>query len=66
MLFVGIAAASTLGYILPAWIYLTTHDSERLAMRWPSFLKQFGLPLFMVVFGTASFFIGMATVFSSV
>lgn len=58
----GVAAASTLGYTLPALIYLKTHRPNTAAMRWTSSFKQFGLPVFMVAFGVTSFFIGIVTV----
>eukprot|EP00981_Chlorochromonas_danica_P001814 scaffold385_cov182-Ochromonas_danica.AAC.13 len=61
----GVAAASTLGYTLPAMIYIRAHQSDCMTLTVSSIIRKFALPLFMVCFGVASFVIGMVTIFSS-
>lgn len=60
----GVAAASSLGYMLPAAIYLKTHAHERAAMGWPAAVRKYGVAAFMGAFGIASFFIGIVTIFT--
>lgn len=61
----GVAAASTLGYTLPAMIYIRAHQSDCMTLTLSSIIRKFALPFFMICFGVASFFIGMVTIFSS-
>ena len=76
----GALGASTVGYILPAFIYIRCNDVEfaaAVSSLWAAFgknvlfgcgkipvLQQFYLPIFMVIFGIVALIAGVSTVFA--